>query len=169
MASTISSALYKALCGAALLSCSVIISAQGARPQRTTMRGLKVKPLPPAARDTLHAHTGAVTLSGYEKPLRSSTETMLVTSLLDSATVAEINVRLDYTDTQGRMLHSREVTLTVDIPPGETRQAAFPSWDRQHTYYYRLNQAPQRAQGTPFDVKATPLWIILKTESNDTK
>lgn len=129
------------------------------------MRGLKVKPLPPAARDTLRVHTGAVTLAGYEKPLRSSTETLLVTSLLDSATIEELNLRLDYTDMQGRMLHSREVTLTTDIPPGETRQCAFPAWDRQHTYYYRLNQAPKRAQGTPFDVKATPRWIILKTES----
>ncbi len=134
----------------------------GASPQRTISRGLKVAPAERSvSADTLAAQPGMVAIAGYEKALRSSMEALLVTSCLESDTIAGVKLRLVYSDLQGRMLHSREVELPVTVPPGETRQATFRAWDTQHTYYYRLNQAPARAQGTPYDVVATPVWITV--------
>lgn len=134
----------------------------GASPQRTTSCGLKVAPVERAvSADTLAAQPGMVAIAGYEKTLRSTREALLVTSSLEDDTISGVKLRLVYSDLHGRMLHSREVELPVTVPPGETRQATFRAWDTQHTYYYRLNQAPARAQGTPYDVVATPVWITV--------
>ena len=131
---------------------------------RTTRRNLHRTSLPSihaAAADTVVPSSGMVILSGYDKPLRSSRESIFVTNRSRRA-VSAITLRIVYSDPKDRQLHSRDITVTTHIPPGETRQLTFPSWDRQHAFYYHLTGKPRTADGSPYTVRATPLSIIIK-------
>ncbi len=94
---------------------------------KTTRRGLK-----PAAGNTVTAvdasqltpAADSVTVSDYDKPLRSGQETMFVTNRSNS-TVTMLSVTIIYLTVNGEMLHRRSVNLSCTIPPGETRQIAF--------------------------------------------
>lgn len=89
-------------------------------------------------------------VSGYDKPLRSRHETMLVTNCGDQD-VDSLYLTIDYIDLQGRQLHRRGLWVAVDLPTGETRQITFPSWDVQCSYVYRYSPVPRRLH-TPYDV-----------------
>lgn len=66
-------------------------------------------------------------------------------------TLTGITVTLTYSDTSGRQLHQATHRVECDIPPGHTRQATVPSWDRQQSFYYAGSRTPRR-RSTPFTV-----------------
>lgn len=111
--------------------------------------------------DTIVPSSGMVILSGYDKPLRSSKESIFATNR-SRRTIAAITLRIDYFDPQERQLHSRDITIPVIIPPGGTRQLTFQSWDRQHAFYYHLTGKPRTSPGSPYTIRATPLRLILQ-------
>lgn len=78
----------------------------------------------------------ALTVSAYDKPLRSLRETFFVTNSNLSDTVTSLRLTFTYhTVADSLMLHRRTVTVPCDIPPGQTRQLYTTAWDRQYTYY----------------------------------
>lgn len=103
-----------------------------------------------------------VRLSGYEKTLRSRQENVYAANLSDSLTIKSVRVKIEYHDMKGRQLHSRQVNIPYDIPPGERRLLSFPTWDRQFVMYYR-HSAPTRtsAQATAYDVIIQPVSVTF--------
>lgn len=147
----------------ALLTFVIAASALSAAAQRTTRRGLRaITPsTSQATADTLWAPADTlVTLSGYDKPLRATKETIFVTNRTTD-TVAGISLTITYLDLDGRMLHSRTVILPANIPPTHTRKVDFPSWDPQHTFYY-LQSPPARTASHcyPYTVKCAVDYIL---------
>ncbi len=142
----------------------LIALALSAAAQRTTRRGLHVAGTPEAESgikaDTLHTpQPDSIKISGYDKPLRSSHETMFVTNTTGRH-ITGLRIQLDYYDTAGNILHSRQCDVAADIPPGTTRQIAIRSWDRQNSFFYRLSARPRKADATPYDVRCSILYLL---------
>lgn len=97
--------------------------------------------------------------SGYDKEPNSNKESFILMNP-GPYVITGYEVKIEYLDMQGRMLHSRKVTLPCFVPPGENHRFDIPSWDIQHTYYYYLGNAPKRV-ATPFQVRFLPqaIWI----------
>ncbi|MDE5799585.1 MAG: FxLYD domain-containing protein [Paramuribaculum sp.] len=134
--------------------------------QRTTRRGVKPSHRPTAtatAADTLFSPgDSVVSLSGYDKPLRSRRETFFVTNA-SARSISAIDVTLEYFDSSGRQLHRRTITIPVDIPAGETRKVDTPSWDTQLTFYYR--ESPPARVATrcyPYSVTSLINYILFE-------
>lgn len=132
--------------------------------QRHNTTRARLQPIPAetaAVFDTIPGDT-LVTLSGYEKTLRSTSESLLITNLRTD-TIAGIGITIVYLDTQGRQLHKRPVSIPTEVPPAETRMAAFESWDKQKVWYYALS-APARpsAPATPYSVNVSIDYILLR-------
>lgn len=138
--------------------------AYGQRRERTTRRGLQrvavTSQATTADADTIVPSAGMITLSGYDKPLKSSKESIFVTNR-SRRTVSDIEVSLTYLDPQGRQLHERHITITIALPPGQTRQFYFPSWDKQRAFFYELSGKPRTSDGSPYKIKATPVRAIV--------
>lgn len=146
----------------------IIMGAAGimARTQRTTRKGLT-----PNTTQNVSVRTDSVTdtfflpvsdslkISGYDKPLRSTRETMFVTNNTKSI-VRQIRLSIRYSDTHGRELHSREATVDCVIPPGATRQIALKSWDIQKSFYYKRSPKPGRTDATPYDITCDILYYL---------
>lgn len=156
----LSSKVLWMLCVACMMTLTGITESQAApqRRDRTTRRALKadhrLTERHTAAADTVTPSPGMLALSGFAKPLRSTRETLFLTNR-SMRRLTHVTLLLVYTDSQGRQLHKRQVAMACDVPPGETRQLTFASFDRQHTFYYHLNGKPRTADGTPFHVTAT--------------
>lgn len=158
-----------------LLSAILLVAFALSRPARAdnTLRG-KLKAVadsvaPPGKKvvtpvvefDTITAPSDSlVRLSGYDKPLRSSVETLLVTNGFDR-TLLQLTVSVTYFDLAGRELHERVVELHPVIPPGATRSVKFKSWDAQKSYYYYLGQRPKVDAVTPYKVHCTVNSCVL--------
>lgn len=149
---------------------TVSILAASACAQKTTRRNLK--PAPAAAvstvavpEDTLSGDSAKalILVTGYEKPLRASKETVMVSNRDTSRTITECQLEIRYHDMRGRLLHSRDVSVFPDVPAGETRMVSFPTWDINRLFYYHVN-TPRRtgAQATPYTVTITPVRILLR-------
>lgn len=110
--------------------------------------------------DTVAADNTMVRFSGYEKTLRSNRETLFVTNLLDSCEIAAVYFTISYFDAAGRLLHKSPRRHTITVPPGETRRADLPSWDRQFTFYYAGSPVP-RVSAIPYTIKIRPDTLIL--------
>lgn len=138
-----------------------VAAAPGRSPQSTLRRVTtgRTAAVQPVRADTVGATDSMVRLSGYDKPLRSAKESFFVTSAMDD-TICGFMARLDYTDMEGRALHSREVTVDVTLAPGETRRVEIPSWDTQKSFYYHRSTTPKRARSTPYQVRATISAVI---------
>ena len=103
-------------------------------------------------------------ISDYQKTVRSRVESMLLTNLSATDTIKAVTIDLNYTDAEGRQLNRRELTLTVTVPPGETRHASSTSWDRQQLFYYHLTPPARPTDRTrSFHVAITPIALILST------
>lgn len=124
------------------------------RPGRSTSSRPRVAPtaVVPAPADTLPAaYADSLSISGFEKPLRSRHETFFVTNSSGSH-VGSVEVEIDYRDMQGRQLHRAVHTVYCDLPPGQTRRLQVPAMDREGLMYYRLSPVPCGARhATPFD------------------
>lgn len=111
--------------------------------------------------DTLH--TCRVKLYGYDKTREATHESIFATNH-DTMPLTRLTIMIDYRTTDGRQLHRRKVDINCSIPAGETRRLDFPTWDRQHTFYYHRSPAPKRAQATPYTVACTVIAIVLDTK-----
>lgn len=138
------------------LMCSITTTAQ-----RTTRRHLKpivtttASPESTAPIDTVNnPSTSTLVLTGYDKPLRSTTESMFIKNLTGRH-ILSVTLHLEYLDMSGRQLHLRDVTIPCDIPPGQTRQITFRSWDRQKSFVYHRSQRPRRADYSPYKINAS--------------
>lgn len=135
-----------------------------ARRQRTTRQGLKERIEYTAVRtDTLELTSDTlVTFSGYDKTLRSRSESVL--ALNSSAdTIVSLTIEITYKDMQGRQIHRRRVTSRQVIPPSERRMLTFASWDKQNSYYYfRSEPGRVRYQSvTPYQVDIRPVRALI--------
>lgn len=103
------------------------------------------------------ADSTALKFSGYEKTLRSATESFFITNL-SGKDIDRIVVDIVYSDMKGRVLDRRTETIDISLPAAETRRADIRSRDRQHTFYYYRSPAPRHAaQATPYRVKISLL------------
>ena len=101
----------------------------------------------------------AVTFAGYDKEHNSSVESFMLVNSGEKG-INGFEVKIDYLDMKGRMLHSRTIKQACFVPPQQTRRFDIKSWDTQHTYYYYLGNTPKRV-ATPFLVEFTPLKIWI--------
>ena len=99
-----------------------------------------------------HNLDSIVRLSGYDKPISASRETLHISNLTDTLTITGINFEIRYIDRQGRELHRRTVDLHHTVGPHHTELATFPTWDIQRSFYYILSVRPRR-QYTPYDIQ----------------
>lgn len=150
-----------------LLACLVCTDASAKR-QRTTRSKLRVQSSTTTSDTTARVNTDTIwcgksapgiVISGYDKPLRSTGESLFITNNTTD-TIKSIGLLMNYYDNKQRQLHSREVTLNCVIPPGETRNTYFRSWDRQHSFYYHKSALPKKAVGEPYDVKYRVLFYV---------
>lgn len=139
--------------------------------QRTTRRGLRVES---HKENTTQIDTVAINpssrkiiISGYDKPLKSSKETFFITNNTTN-NILGLRVSLEYIDAKGRTLHKRDHHLNINIPVGETRQAAIKSWDVQRSFYYKLSSKPRKADATPYDVNYQIISIDIKSNVDKT-
>lgn len=132
------------------------IASAGARTIRTTRnvprdRSVRTHTGQQEQYDTITAPIDSVTLSGYEKPLRSATESVFITNSSERHIIGVV-ITTAYYDMSGRLLHKATRRHTTDIPPGETRQITYRSWDIQKSFYYCGSPQP-RVAAVPFDIK----------------
>lgn len=94
--------------------------------------------------------THAVTLRGFTKRASDTKETFFVTNNTKHR-ISHVNLLLRYRTLDGEQLHEREVTVNVNVGPGETRLASVTSFDRQRMFYYYNGPRPRKS-ATPFKV-----------------
>ncbi len=147
-----------------ILALLLIALAAGARRQRTGPSQLRPESLPQEEAivvDTIAVDSGAIRLSGYDKPNSAAYETFFITNLMpDSLAVGGIIVTLTYLDMSGRQLHERVATVMTDIPPGQTRAARIPTWDLNRAFHYFRSSPPQRRISTRYQVRARVTHIL---------
>ena len=127
-----------------------------ARKQRTTRGGIgrrqPTETKSPAPTDTFFIpDSGAVSLYGYDKPLRSRKETLFVANN-SGHDITGVAITTQYVDGKGRRFHQTKRRLRVEIPSGETRRVDYPSWDTQQSFYYVGSRRP-RTSATPYEVR----------------
>ncbi len=146
---------------------SLLVVSLSVMAEQTTRKRLKVKPVKTEAAsfplDSVVPDSAMVIVAGYDKPLTSRRESFFVTNRYDR-TLASITIELNYYDKSQRQLHSATQTIACDIPPGETRQLTFTSWDKQLNFYYYRSPQPRR-QATPFWVKHRLLLVKFAAET----
>lgn len=115
-----------------------------------------------SANSVVHKATapGDFDVAGYDKPLKSRRETMLVTNRTDMD-VDSLYLTIDYCDLKGRQLHHRSLWVSGDIPAGETRLIEVRAWDVQGSYVYRHSAKP-RSLHTPYDVTVSIDSVVVK-------
>lgn len=138
------------------LLAAVLLAAPLSAKKTSTTRS-RLKPAATTAttppRDSVMAvGSEAMTLRGYDKPLRSRKESLFVTNTL-AVGVSRVHLTINYLDMEGRQLHSAARWIDTDIPAGQTRQVAFPSWDTQQSFYYHLSRSP-KTQAAPYRITA---------------
>lgn len=123
-------------------------------PQRLSVPAEAAVQAPVAAvYDTVACPKGAIVCSGYDKPNSATRETFFVSNrTADSLAVEGMVLTFDYSDMQGRRLHSRCYTLRLHLPAGETRAASMPTWDRNRAFHYFRSEAPRRRRSSPYKV-----------------
>lgn len=91
-----------------------------------------------------------ISFSGYDKEAPANVESFFITNNTDR-TLKSLTLTIRYRTLDGRSMHSRNVTLSLDIEPGATARADIKSWDLQHTFYYHRGNRP-RKKATPYEV-----------------
>lgn len=101
-----------------------------------------------------------IVFTGYEKPQSSATETFFITNNTDR-TMTGITLYIEYLTTDNRQLHKKFVRLSCNIPPGETRLADIPSWDKQKSFHYEKSSHSKRG-GIAYKVIFDPVSFYLR-------
>lgn len=139
-----------------LLALLLVFAVVPSMADKTTRRGLKPEQKPVESTDTVYYEEVAdfpdscIVLTGYDKPLNANKESVFIINGLEYD-IEGISVTITYLDKSGRQFTTREVDINIHIPTGETRQAYFPTWDRQNSFYYVRSRRP-RAQATPYTI-----------------
>lgn len=141
-----------------MLIAAFAFHAEGQNTRRRNLRSRKPAKTEVQKPDTIAADSSSFTVFGYEKTLRSTSESFFVTNTTTD-TITAITGVIEYIGMDGRQLHKRDFHVPVSFPPGETRQISLPSWDRQKVWYYHLSPVPR--SGT----RATPYSIRLSVSS----
>lgn len=118
-----------------------------------------------ARADTLRGADAAalVTVTGYEKPLRSSKETVMITLATAAPEISAVVLDIEYRDMRGNPLHRRNVELPLEQKAGQTRMHVFRSWDVNRVFYYHVNKPPRTTgQGTPYKVTVSVVAAIVR-------
>ncbi len=102
-----------------------------------------------------------VVFSGFEKKAESTKESFFITNNTDRPLIA-VDIYIEYLTMDDRQLHKRYLSLTCDIPAGETRNADIKSWDTQKSFYYYKSGAPARRKASPFKIKITTVSYNLR-------
>ncbi len=149
----------------ALFSVLIALAALSAFADKTTRNKIKPIETQKESADSIYTEISefpdsCIILTGYDKPLNADGETIIIINRLDYD-IDGLSISIDYQDTKGRQFTKREVNIFTNIPAGETRQAYFRTWDRQHSYYY-IKSRPPRTQATPYTVKCQILKIYIK-------
>ena len=150
------------------LSLLAVTVAVVATPRRNTSRaGLAAERVSAAAvRDTLGHADSIVSLTGYEKPLRETTESLFVFNN-GRRTVDCLCLDIVYSDLDGNMLHSRRLTLPLSLAPGERRKVHFRSWDPHRLFYYHLNTPTRvKTRATPYTVTLKAVYVTVMPDSD---
>lgn len=92
-----------------------------------------------------------LSIFGFDKPLKSKIETFFIRNNTDR-TLTGLTFYITYKTMKGTMLHKKYYRLSCNIPPGETRMAEIPAWDKQKSFVYHKSTLP-KTQCTPFDVE----------------
>lgn len=150
---------------------AILLTAMTAAGDDTTRKGPlrpRLAPTVAAVSDTLRLGASEISpdslvIAAYDKPLRSQRETFFITNNHAAMSLTSITLRLTYRrHDDGTMLHARTVTLSVPVPPGETRQLYVTSWDRQYTYYHHATRiTPRSPKAVAYDVEIVPLSATL--------
>lgn len=121
------------------------------------------KPSAASVYDTVTAPSpDSIAVSGFEKTLRSSRESMYISNLTADS-LAGLGIEITYMDMDRRMLHKSVHDLAEAIPAGETRLVDVPSFDRQALYYYHLSPLPPRARhATPFRASVRVIYVVRR-------
>lgn len=144
-----------------LASIAIVCAADNTLRRNTRVDIAPVAGADTIASDTVVATAGQITVSGYDKPLRSYGESFFVTNATRQRLSAVI-LDIQYLDLQGRQLHNRRATVAADIPAGETRRVDISSWDKRQTFYYHLGPKPRTRGVTPFTVRITPVAFVIR-------
>lgn len=91
-----------------------------------------------------------ISFSGYDKEAQAAVESFFITNHTDRI-LRSITLTIHYRTLDNRRLHSRQVTIELNIAPGATERADIKTWDRQHTFYYHRGNRP-RKKATPYEV-----------------
>ena len=97
---------------------------------------------------------GAIAIKGYVKRASDMRESFLITN--------KTGRRIS--DTQGGMIHEREVNVACDLKDGETKQVSVPSFDKHRSFYYYAGDKP-RKRATPFVVQVRILSYDIPVEN----
>ena len=100
-----------------------------------------------------------ISFKGYEKEIQSNQESFIIVNPTEKEIIG-FEIKIDYLDMNGRMLHSRIVNESCEVPARESRKINIRSWDTQHTYYYYLGNEPRKV-ATPYKVKFTPVSYMI--------
>lgn len=103
--------------------------------------------------------TRQISFTGYDKNINSSKESFHVVNN-SGFRITGMQLQIIYEDMEGRMLHSRKVSIKCDIPHAETRKTDIATWDTQHSFYYYLSNEPQKVS-SPYQVKIIPLSFTI--------
>ncbi|MCH5247863.1 MAG: hypothetical protein J1E99_06860 [Muribaculaceae bacterium] len=138
--------------------------------QKTTRKGLKRLQTEVVAEETVELDTirypgDNLSLSGYEKPLRSRKETLHVTNNLPFD-IVELQFNIIYVDYKGEELHSRKVKLIQNLPAFATQLVSFPTWDIQNRFYYRNGPVP-KSDAYPYDIMMSVDWIVCREKNKN--
>ncbi len=138
-----------------ILLCAALSGSVDAKKRTTTRPGLERIPAAAVA-DTAAdpALVDSIVLSGYDKPLRSRSESLFVTNA-SARRLVSIRIILTYFDLDGREIHQAVIDRGVDLPAGATRQINFSSWDRQMSFVFHASRRSPRSRGIPYTVAAT--------------
>lgn len=101
-------------------------------------------------------------ISNFQKTVTSRVETLMLTNLSENDTIKTITLDINYLTEKGLQLNRRTVTIPTEVPPGQTRHASFPSWDKQQLFYHVSTPPVRKTQRTtPFTTTITPLNITI--------
>lgn len=142
-----------------LLILAALLPALGSQARtRTTITSIKVTQAPLEQLPTAPADSTAggavdpmaVTLRAYNKRASDSRESFLITNNTRHR-LSHVTLLLRYSDLDGQLLHERNVSIAVQLRPGQTQLVSIKSWDTQRMFYYYGGPRPRKS-ATPYRV-----------------
>lgn len=140
---------------AIIIAFAALLASARTRTTQSSLRGVRA-PIEQLQADTAVTACSSginpadITLRGFSKRKSDAKESFFVTNNT-STRISSIRLLLRYTSLAGQTLHERQVTIAVNLMPGDTRLVSVKTFDIQRQFYYYLNAKP-RTSATPFKV-----------------